>query len=121
MLRSGLILFLFSFLLFDLRASLRGICFPNKQAHHLSCHSAHTPNLFGRVDISKSTATAKIKIEKFIKIQKLSTAPLSTLGISNYLEITLSAGVIQKSFINTLVNHAIFMVTSTALTDLPVK
>lgn len=64
----------------------------------------------------KRVATTKIDMEKLIETQKLVTMlPASILGISRYLEMTLSVGVTQKSLKNGLVNHVIFMVTFTAL------
>lgn len=47
------------FLLFDPVALLRGICFNSKHAHYLSCPSAHTANLFGRVNVSKMDSNYK--------------------------------------------------------------
>ena len=47
------------FLLFDPVALLRGICFNSKHAHYLSCPSAHTANLSGRVNVSKMDSNYK--------------------------------------------------------------
>lgn len=103
-------------LLFNLVSLLRGICFNSKRTHYSSCHSAHIPNLFGRVDVSKKGSNYKNWHGETHQNSKTGHyASCVYIGYFKYLEITLSTGVTQKSLINGLVNHVIFTVTFTAL------